>query len=436
MVGGGTWRTTLVWWEDETMSTYHVLKREIKFTARDRSVWLWLVIVLSLSAISVGFGLVDVERQNTTIEKLMAADQQDRLLEFEKVNDWGGAAYYSFHLTYDAPSNFAYAAMGLRDVIPWKHRIRMLALEGQIYERDVGNPSIALIGRFDFAFFTAFIIPLVLIMLLYDLKTSEKTAGRHDLLEATIGRPFAFWLLRACLRASGLFLCLMTPLIIAGLIAGTSLYTLILASLFVFCYTFFWTALCFVISFWRKPSSVILMTLITIWIATAVILPAGARFAIDRLVPVPPGADILMLQRETVNDAWDLPKKVTMDGLFSNHPEWSDYEPVTSSFDWPWYYAFQQVGDEKTESLSTAYRSGRLRRAHIAAWVSLLAPPSLLERSLQSLANTDLDASLIYEDKVRAYHAALRGFYYPRFFRNEAFDKSLLENLPTFESIQ
>ena len=63
----------------------------------------------------------------------------------------------------------------------------MLALEGQIYERDVGNPSVALIGRFDFAFLAAFILPLVLIMLLYDLRTSEKTAGRHDLLEATVG---------------------------------------------------------------------------------------------------------------------------------------------------------------------------------------------------------------------------------------------------------
>ena len=33
-----------------------------------------------------------------------------------------------------------------------KHRIRALALEGQIYERDTGNPVLALTGRFDFAF--------------------------------------------------------------------------------------------------------------------------------------------------------------------------------------------------------------------------------------------------------------------------------------------
>ena len=414
------------------MSLLNALIREVKFTARDRAVGFWLVIIVILSTVAVSFGLAEVNRQHGTIQYLIDADQQDRLAESKKLKNWGSAAYYSFHLTYEPPSDFAYAAMGLRDSEPWKHRIRMLALEGQIYERDAGNPSVALIGRFDFAFFAAFIIPLVLIMLLYDLRTSEITAGRHDLLEATIGKPFYFWLLRACLRAGGLFLCLVTPLIVAGIIAGTAPSTLILASLWIFVYIAFWTAICFAIATWRKPSSVILTSLIAIWISTAVILPAGAKLAIDRMIPVPAGADILMLQRETVNDAWDLPREVTMDAFLNRHPEWSSYEPVDSGFEWQWYYAFQQVGDQRAEDLSNAYRDGRLQRNRFATWVSLIAPPALLERSLQSLANTDMASSLAYEEKVRAYHAALRAYYYPKFFRNEPFDKALLENIPAF----
>jgi len=324
----------------------------------------------------------------------------------------------------------------MRDSQPWKHRIRMLALEGQIYERDAGNPSLTLVGRFDFAFFAAFIVPLVLILLLYDLRASEKAAGRHDLLEATIGQPFSFWLLRASLRSGALYLCLIAPLIIAGIFAGAPPSKLILAGLYIFLYIAFWTLLCFAASAWRKPGSVILISLLSIWVLTAVVLPAIARLAIDRHVPVPAGADILLLQRETVNDAWDLPREATMIPFFERHPEWSDYEPVTSSFEWQWYYAFQQVGDQQTEHLSAAYRDGRLQRARIAAWVSLLAPPSFLERALQSLAKTDLNATIEYEEEVRAYHASLRTFYYPKFFRNQPFDKSLLEDLPKFEPEQ
>jgi len=238
--------------------------------------------------------------------------------------------------------------------------------------------------------------------------------------------------MRACLRAIAIFLCLITPLIIAGFYAGTKPGTLILASSYVFAYIALWTLLCYFISAWRKPGSVILMALIGIWLSTAVILPSAARLVIDRLIPLPSGAEILMLQRETVNDAWDLPRAVTMNAFFEGHPEWSDYEPVKNSFEWQWYYAFQQVGDQRTEPLTIAYREGRLQRDRVAAWVSVFAPPALLERALQALARTDINSANAYEESVRAFHAELRAFYYPRFFRDEPFDKLALESLPSF----
>ncbi|GAB1255944.1 DUF3526 domain-containing protein [Aurantivibrio plasticivorans] len=418
------------------MKSSNAFIRETKFAARDRSLWFWLIVVVALSTISISFGLTEVARQNATLERLVISDQQDRWAELKKQQDWGSAAYYSFHLTYDAPSDFTFAAMGLRDQQPWKHRIRMLALEGQIYERDVANPSVALIGRFDFAFLAAFVIPLVLIMLLYDLRASERTAGRLDLLESTTANTLRFWLTRMSLRASAVFLCVTLPLIVGGLIASTAPGTLFLASCAVFIYIAFWSLICFYVASWKKSSATLLMTLVSAWLTTAVIVPAGARLAIDQLVPVPSGADILLLQRETVNDAWDLPRETTMDAFFERHPEWSNYQPVESSFEWPWYYAFQQVGDQRTEDLANAYRDGRQRRDHLAAWTSLLAPPSLLERWLQKLARTDLESSIHYENSVRAYHQALRDFYYPKFFSAAPFDKSLLAELPKYRPTQ
>lgn len=416
------------------MNIVTALRHELTFTMRDRTLWLWMVVVICLSSISIGFGLAETARQKMTIQNLVDRNQQERLAESAKLKDWGSAAYYSFHLTYDPPSEFAFAAAGQRDVQPWKHRIRMLALEGQIYERDVGNPSVALIGRFDFSFFAAFIFPLVLIMLLYDLKDSERKAGRYSLLESTASRPNSVWLSRLYLRSGAVFLCLILPMIFAGLLAGTDLLTLISASAMVLASTVFWTVLCYFFSAWHKPGSVILVTLIGVWLLTSVVLPAGARLAIDRWVSLPSGSEILLLQRETVNDAWDLPREDTMDLFFERHPEWSEYTPAKGSFEWPWYYAFQQVGDQKAEPLATAYRDGRLQRDHLAFWVSLVAPPSLLERSLQSLANTDLRSSIDYEERVRRYHARLREFYYPKFFRHQAFDKAVLKKLPKYES--
>jgi len=414
------------------MNTFNAVLREAKFMVRDRAVLVWMLVVFCLSSVAVYSGMSAVRHQNATIEYLLEADREDRLAQVPRLKDWGSAAYYTFHFTYERPSDFAFAAMGQRDSLPWKHRIRMLALEGQIYERDAGNPLLAMIGRLDFAFLAAFILPLVIIILLYDVRAGERSAGRHDLLVAIAGRALSFWLIRALLRSMAIFLCLIIPLVFAGVLAGTLASTLIWASMLILAYTLFWTLVCHWFAAWHRPAPVILVSLLGVWLLLAVVVPAGGRLSIDRSVEIPSGADILMTQRETVNDAWDLPKAVTMDAFVERHPEWSGKVKIEHSFEWKWYYAFQQVGDQQTEALTLAYQQGRLQRDSLADTVSLLAPPSLLERSLQALAKTDLNAAIAYEARVRGFHTQLREFFYPKLFGDESFDVSELQNMPIF----
>ncbi len=413
------------------------LSRETKFLARERSLLIWMIVVFCLSSAAVFFGIKEINSQHDFIVRVIEADKQDRSAIEKKLSSWGSAAYYNFHFTYDSPSNFAFAALGQRDNQPWKHRIRMLALEGQIYERDAGNPVVALIGRFDFAFLAAFILPLVIIILLFDLRGKEKLAGRKELLEATAGSSgsrFSLWGARTSLMVFAIFLCAIFPLFIGVVYFGAPLAVLAQAVLFVFLYLVFWAGLCYFASSWDRPDTFILMCLLGLWLTLSVVLPAGAKHTLDRVITAPSGADILLLQREAVNDAWDLPREVTYTPFFERHPEWSDYEAVESSFEWQWYYAFQQVGDQKAEELSQAYRDAKQQRDKAATWLSFLMPPALLERALQSLAKTDFRTSMEYEQRVRRYHAELRAYYYPKLFRNAPFDIKELDNLPVFTS--
>lgn len=416
------------------MSVTDAILRETRFALHDRSLQLAMLMAFFLSSAAVSFGWLEVQQQRTTINQLLEADQQDRAAESGHFDSWGSAAYYNFHFTYDAPSNFAFAALGQRDLQPWKHRIRMLALEGQIYERDSGNPVFALIGRFDFAFLAAFLLPLVLILLLHNLRADERAAGRYDLLEATAENPSHLWLLRSGLRVVAVVGCLITPLMVAGAIAKTPVLTLFTACVMVVIYALFWAVISHWVASWRVSGGMMLMSLTGLWLLLAVIMPTAIRSISDRWVPIPSGAEILMLQRETVNDAWDLPRADTMTVFFEHYPQWSQYTAIESAFEWPWYYAFQAVGDIKTEPLTQAYRAGRLQRDRLASWASWLSPPALLERQLQALAHTDLAAAIAYEDRIRAFHGQLRSFYYPRFFRNVAFEISDLKALPEYET--
>ncbi|MDJ0841019.1 MAG: DUF3526 domain-containing protein [Acidobacteriota bacterium] len=415
------------------MSGFAPVFREAGLLKRDRAFIGWVVLTLLLSVVSVVGGIAEVSKQRETIARLIEGDREDRLEARAKQGDWGGAAYYSFHLTYDPPSNFAFAALGTRDQEPWKHRIRMLALEGQIYERDAGNPVLALTGRFDFAFFAAFVLPLVLIAVLHDLQASERGAGRHELLIATSGISSSPWRLRAWLKAGAVFIAAALPLLVGCIVSGTSMTRSLMAPAILCGYLAFWSFVSYRIARRERNPSVILATLLGVWVMVGVVGPAAGKLVIDHQVPVPQGADILMTQREAVNDAWDLPKEVTMDAFVARHPEWSQYAAVDRPFEWKWYYAFQQVGDQKAEPLSLAYRESRLHRDRLAGWFAWLTPPALLQRSLQRIADTDLRAHMEYEANVRLFHGQLREFYYGKLFPDAPFDTDALGGLPEFD---
>lgn len=406
--------------------------RELWFLSRDRAAQVWILIAFAAASLAVAFGMGEVSAQRDTIERLKTADSIERAIALEDHRDWGSAAYYTFHLTYDDPSDFTFAALGQRDASPWKHRVRMLALEGQIYETDAANPDFALIGRFDFAFVIAMIAPLLLILLLHDLRANERANGRFELISATSASGNGIWFSRAGLRVGALSLALLLPLWIGGGMSGAGIGTLAVASVAVLLHLAFWWAITAWLNTKGWTAPVNLTTLFGIWLTLAIVAPAAMKTAVDAAIIVPDGGEIILTQREAVNDAWDLPVSATMEPFLARHPEWADYTAMESTFEWKWYYAFQQVGDQTAEPLSHSYHSGRDRRDSLSAALSWLSPPAKVERVFQSIAETDTKAAADYENRVRVFHAELRSYYYPNLFRDEPFTDEAIKARPVF----
>jgi len=404
------------------------LRREARFVLRERAMRLWLLVALAVSVIAVSAGSVEVAAQRATIERLLTADRADRAAQLAQQSEWGSAAYYASHLTYDAPSALAFAALGERDTMPWKHRIRMLALEGQIHEADVANPELALVGRFDLAFVAAFLLPLLVIVALHDLRARERQAGRLELLMSlSDGR---LWALRGGLRGMAIGVCVSLPGLVGGVISGAPWAALAALAAVVLLHAAFWTVVCVVAAAAARSAAVVLSVLIALWWSTAVLLPATAAAMIERSVWLPAGGEIVLLQREAVNDAWDLPKDTTMSAFAASYPQWTAHTTVSRPFEWKWYYAFQEVGDLRAAPLSDARRRGIAERHRLAGRWAWASPSALVERALQRLAGTDAAASQRYLDRVRAFHASLREFHYPKLFLDEPFDRSRTAGLP------
>ncbi|MFK7830495.1 MAG: DUF3526 domain-containing protein [Congregibacter sp.] len=406
--------------------------REFGFLWRDKTALVALAVLLVLSAIASSMGVLRVSAQESDIGRMLVADATDREAVQAPLGDFGDAAYYSFYISYDAPAPLAFAAMGQRDTAPYLKRIRLLALEGQIYSGESPNPLLAQIGSLDLSFIAAYVLPLILIVLLYDLKASEQLAGRLMFLEAM---PYAWrglWMPRIVWRACLVFAAIALPFVFGALARGAGAREMLFALAGIAVVTVFWAAVSSLMAMRPWSAAAIGAALVGLWLALNVLVPTTVQSVVIPTVDGPDGADIALVQREAVNDAWDLPKSATLEPFAELFPEYTIEQPL-KSFDWRWYFAFQHMGDVAARDLSEAYREAIRQRDKVAGITAWVSPALAIQRHLQRLGRTDVTAQLAYDAAIRSYHSELQAFYLPLMFGEADYDGRLLQSAPAFQ---
>jgi len=421
------------------MNLSYRLQQEFAFLLKSKAILSVLLLLLALTGVSVALGLNYVDQERQKIAELIELDTEERAYKRTLAVDYGGAAYDAFHAVWNAPSELAFAAIGQRDLNPTMLRIRALALEGQIYETDSVNPELALAGRFDYSFVAAYLLPLVVVFLFYDLIASEREGGRLSLLEVTAQNSRSLWIPRILLRLLGVLFVMLIPLWIGMSIEGTAISVALQTSFAIALQIILWSTLVLLVA--TRPnfrSETVASISIGVWVVLTLIVPISGKVYIESMVPGVKGAEVSLVQREAVNDAWDLPISDTMDAFYASHPEWSDSPPITGVWHWKWYYAFQQVGDETAAELAEGYRQTMIERDRVTANIAWFSPAVAIQRRLEDLAETNLDASLAFEDQVRDYHEQIRRAYYPVLFREVPFSNERLAqiHIPDFSPAQ
>jgi len=383
-----------------------------------------LALLLMLAIASLASGVQRIDSQRAAIARIPALQQTDLaaiVAAHGDSTDAGHAAYYTFHPTWNAPSPLAFIAVGMRDVAPTILRVRALGLEAQIHDGDTFNPELALAGRFDFAFLLTFLLPVFVIALFHDLRSGEAESGRERMLRALPHPLMWIQLRRAVVRGLALLACVVAPFLGFALQQQVPPTAMLAVTLLIAAYIAFWIALALLIGRMCWSSSTNAAAPVTAWAAIALVLPALSHVAIERTIRVEQGAEIARAQREAVNHAWDIPRDVTMQAFYAKYPQWQDSAPLGSDFHYKWYLAFHQNGDDSVAAMAAAYRDGIERRSAAATRLGWVLPPVGMQTVLSRWAGTDMAAHLAYQDRVRAYHAQLRHFYYGYLFGDRTF---------------
>jgi ABC-2 type transport system permease protein len=332
----------------------------------------------------------------------------------------GGLLFYLPLHTRNVPSAWAAFSLGQRDVSSFNVKVRLLTLEGQLYDSELTNPASAALGHFDAAFVLLFFLPLLVIASTHDLVSGERELGIWGLVRAQPVSPTRVAALKVAVRVAavlGLALSLiaLTALYLEVPLDGRIAWVAIVVSL----YVLFWFGAGFLVSSLGRSSSWNAVALLGLWLATAVFGPSLANVAIATLLPVPEALEVAVRQRQGYHESWDLPQREVMAGFYRRYPEYAAYAVPEDRYSDGWYYAMNHRGDVLAEEASRSYRATLERRALWAGRITVLFPPVAAQEALDRVAGTDLGSHLSYLDSVRRYHEELKAFFYPIVFRED-----------------
>ena len=345
----------------------------------------------------------------------------------------GELLYYLAFPAPQPPSGLSALASGRTEVEAASLRIRLLALEGQLYEQETLNPRLAAAGDLDLSFILIVLLPLFVIAVTYDIVSGERERGTWQMarLFARRRRLFAVKVGARVILAAGLVTALaLIGAFLAGIDAdGSAGWAAALIAL----HTLFWFALCLGVAAWRRSSTTNAMILVGVWVMFTFLAPAVLSLTNAILHPVPEALELTVRQRQGYHEAWDLPKAATMDGFFEDYPQWSDRTVPEDEFTWAWYYAMNHRGDRAARDSARAYRDTLARRDEWAHRWSLLVPPLAAQIALDRLSHTDLGTQLAYQAAVRRYHERLKAHFQPLLFAAAPNGEVDWEEAPAFE---
>ncbi|MBX3278670.1 MAG: DUF3526 domain-containing protein [Acidobacteria bacterium] len=411
-----------------------LIQLELKNFLAGRGVSAGLIVIFlaGLYAVEYGRGSIDAQRRVIAATPEIQREHLQKMLAQHATPDGpGNALYYINFFTAHEPSRFAPLSIGLRDLNPYNLKVRMLTLEGQLYDVEIGNPATLALGNFDLSFLLVFLYPLLIIAFTHNTLSAEQEQGAWTLICAQPLSPLKLLAIKAAIRFAAIVAVWLVTLAAAavwlrlpvdprlGLIALTSLS-----------YLAFWFSASLLVMSFGRSSNFNALALLGVWLTLAVLAPAAFNALISTLLPVPEAMEVTVLQREGYHRQWDRPKTDTMQRFFERFPEYADFQAPPDRFSWGWYYAAQHIGDEEATASSSMFRDKLLQRQQWMERLALLTPPINAQASFNCISQTDLHDHLAYLDSVRDFHQQIRMFFYPYLMRNEAAPAVDWERLP------
>lgn len=415
-----------------------IFLHELRNLLRSKVTLLALTGMWLMGSYGLFHGKKTLDAQKAVIANIAAVQQQHLAQNMAHNQDkpLGTALYFQQFYTINPPSPWAAFSIGQRDVNPFHLPVRMLALQGQLYDTELTNPDTLLTGNLDAAFVFVFLFPLLIIALSYNVLSGEQETGVWKFVQSITLSPRKILLMKLLVRftiTGGLAMLLFaTACWYLSLPAGPQLWQV---ALLILLYLLCWFGITGWVISLGKSSGFNAVALVSVWISCMILLPAMANIVLNNSIPLPEALETTVEQREGYHEKWDRPISETMEQFYRRYPEYRRYPVSHDTFSYSWYYAMQQQGDEASAGAADALFH-KLQQRQSWAWrIGYLQPAIHMQQQLNSIAGTDLQDHIGYLQSVRDYHGQLRAYWYPFIFTNAQTATADWQHVPRYQPL-
>ena len=312
------------------------------------------------------------------------------------------------------------------------------------YERsshELISPIEQLFGQLDLAFVWAYLLPLFILLITFNILSIERETGRLKLI-ASQPIKISNWLFaKIHIRFFTIFLLLIIFTLILLSLFGVSIagnfIKLSQLIIILFLYTAFWFFLSFRVNLLGYTSGKNLILLANIWVLFVFLIPSVVNQLGKELHTIPSRLEIINHHQATYNEV-EKNLEQEIEALFHLHPDWSSNDPVTkdlsNSTGWNInYLAKQYLAQLKHQPKAQAYEAIIDGRNQWVKTLRVLSPTMIFQNALTDLAGTSTRYYRSFLQEAQQYAHEYRQYIFKGLFTNHAFTSKEIKSLPKFE---
>jgi ABC-2 type transport system permease protein len=330
-------------------------------------------------------------------------------------------------------------ATGQADLLPtmgsislWNPDIRMFTK----YEFD--DPVALALGGFDLAKSVIFVLPLLLIVLAFDVLSAERDGNRLGLTLAQGGSLRQLFWQRLFIR-SGCVFGLTLLLAIWALFTNAGSQSLmarlpffLMWALLTMVYTAFWTAVIGLVASKNLKGEVNVLLLLLLWTSLTLILPSAMAASAEAIYPTPSRVAYLAETREVETETENRESRIA--GQFvSDHPEMQNLK----SGEIPGYmrtaYFVTSSIDSATRPLLMEFEAAASNRDEMLRFMRYFSPAVLTQRMFSEISGSDSNRHRSYMQSAREMKASFAELVAPTVVAGRRMNSIDLKGFPVFE---